>query len=67
MRIANTQDHRRNLSHTYRYALLNMAAIKNMKSITLKIPDNMKGLVIGKGGQNIKRISEQLGIQIKIV
>jgi len=67
MRIANTQDHRQNRSHTYANAIIDMEAIKDKKSITIKVPDNMKGLVIGKGGQNIKRISEELGLFIKVV
>ncbi len=67
IRIANTQDHRQNLSHTYENLLLDTEAIKGRKSITIKIPDNIKGLVIGKGGSNIKRISEELGLFIKIV
>ncbi len=67
MRIANTQDHRQNRSHTYANAIIDIEAIKDKKSITIKVPDNMKGLVIGKGGQNIKRISEELGLFIKVV
>jgi len=67
MRIANTQDHRQNRSHTYANAIIDVEAIKDKKSITIKVPDNIKGLVIGKGGQNIKRISEELGLFIKVV
>ena len=36
--------------------------IKNMdakgKVVTIKVPDLYKGLVIGKGGENIKRIAK---------
>lgn len=67
MRIANTQDHRQNRSHTYSNALIDTEAVKGRKSIRIKVPDKMKGLVIGKGGQNIKRISEELGMFIKII
>ncbi len=65
-RVANTQDHRQNRSHTYDVVLLDKEAIHGQKSIKIKIPDEYKGLVIGKGGQNIKRTSEELGIFIKV-
>ncbi len=67
MRIANTQDHRQNRSHTYANAIIDIEAIKDKKTITIKVPDNMKGLVIGKGGSNIKRISEELELFIKVI
>ncbi len=67
MRVANTQDSRQNRSHTYENLLLDTEAIQGKKSITVKVPDNMKGLVIGKGGSNIKRLQEELGLQIRIV
>lgn len=67
MRIADTQDYRQNRSHTYANAIIDTEAVKGKKSITIKVPDNMKGLVIGKGGSNIKRISEELGLFIKVI
>lgn len=66
VRVANTQDHRQNLSHTYDYLLIDTEAIKGKKMIEIEVPNELKGLVIGKGGQNIKRISQELGLFIKI-
>lgn len=51
----------------YDNLLLDTEAIQGKKSITVKVPDNMKGLVIGKGGSKIKRLQEELGLQIRIV
>ena len=67
IRVANTEDSRQNRSHAYENLLLDTEAIQGKKSITVKVPDNMKGLVIGKGGSNIKRLQEELGLQIRIV
>lgn len=35
-------------------------------SLELKVPNNMVGLVIGKGGENILRIQSQLGVHAQI-
>ena len=39
----------------------------NAKSITLKVPEDYMGLVIGKGGKNIKEIQKKLNIKIKLI
>jgi len=72
MRIANTQDHRRNLTHAYEVAIINVEKVEELKkqgqkTIEIQVPDKMKGLVIGKKGSNIKKISNELGIFIKII
>jgi len=55
------------LKYTGENLVIDKEAIKGKKSVTIKVPDNIKGLVIGKGGQNIKRMSEELGVFIKII
>ena len=72
MRIANTQDHRQNLTHTYAVALIDTKEVEELKQlgkkmIKIQVPDNMKGLVIGKRGSNIKKASEELGVFIKVI
>jgi len=47
--------------------LIDREAIKGKRLIEVKIPDEAKGTVIGKGGENIRRISNELGISTKIV
>jgi hypothetical protein len=60
LRIANTADHRQHLTHTYRYVLLNKDAVKG-NSAHVVIPEGLRGIVIGKGGANIKASSAKLG------
>jgi hypothetical protein len=65
--ILYTQDHRCKLTHTYRVVLLNTARIQDKKGVNLKIPEEMKGVVIGKGGLNIKSSAEQLGKKLYVL
>lgn len=62
-RIANTADHRQHLTHTYRYVLLDKNAVKG-NSVYITIPEELRGVVIGKGGANIKASSGKLGKHI---
>ncbi|HOQ79055.1 MAG TPA: KH domain-containing protein [Candidatus Absconditabacterales bacterium] len=65
-RIACTQDYRRNITHTYSVVLIDTNAIQGKSFIKIKIPDEYKGLVIGKGGGNIKSLCEKLKCRIMI-
>lgn len=58
--IRYTQDYRSQLTHTYRVVLLNTNRIQNERAVNLKIPEEMRGIVIGKGGLNIKAAAEKL-------
>lgn len=63
MRTACTADHRNSEDHTYLSFVINEERIKNDKRavIVLYVPKDMMGLVIGKGGSNIKALSEKYG------
>jgi far upstream element-binding protein len=39
----------------------------NIEIIEIKVPGNKCGLVIGKGGETIKRLSEQYGVKLVVV
>jgi len=39
----------------------------NVEIIEIKVPGNKCGLVIGKGGETIKRLSEQYGVKLVVV
>lgn len=65
-KVSNTRDHRQAIGHTYELVVLDSSLI-NGKNLTIKVPEEYKGLVIGKGGENIKKISQKLGIFIKVV
>ncbi len=65
-RIANTQDHRQNRSHTYKVILLDTENIKNNELLVLNIPNEYKWIIIGKWWANIKRLSEELWCKISI-
>lgn len=60
IRTANTADHRQHLTHTYRCVLLDKDAVKG-NSAHVSIPEELRGVVIGKGGANIKASSGKLG------
>ncbi|MEI8092355.1 MAG: hypothetical protein WCG98_09645 [bacterium] len=47
-RIANTQDHRRNMSHTYEVVLINKRLFEGKSYVKIQVPDEYKGIVIGK-------------------
>ncbi len=64
---AYTRDHRQNMDHTYSEVIIDKEAIERLKEkgrkvITLHIPDELKGIVIGKKGRNIKRITDKFGL-----
>ena len=61
VKTANTQDHRRNLTHTYNtiYLRVKDCDIKN-GTLHMNIPKEYVGMVIGKGGSNINKIKENL-------
>jgi len=61
IRVANTQDYRQHLTHTYMVVLVDKVKLEGKKSITIKVPQDLKGLVIGKNGANIKNICSKLG------
>ncbi|MFA6514454.1 MAG: KH domain-containing protein [Patescibacteria group bacterium] len=65
--ILYTQDHRCKLTHTYRVVLLNTARIQDKHAVNLKIPEEMKGIVIGKDGLNIKSSAERLGKKLYVI
>lgn len=63
-RIANTRDHRQNRDHTYRVYVVDRSKIRqSQKTLTLSIPEELKGLFIGKGGYHIKEVQAALGVQ----
>ncbi len=39
----------------------------NIEIVELKVPGNKCGLIIGKGGETIKRMSEQFGVKLVVV
>ena len=51
------------------FLLLNKQRIKDDKSkqFVIYAPDNLVGKIIGKGGENIKNLSEKLGKRLKVV
>ena len=69
---AYTRDHRQNRDHTYKKVIIDLEAIKQLKKkrkkvLTMHIPDDMKGIVIGKRGRNIKQLTKELEVDfIKI-
>ncbi len=67
-RYANTQDSRAGMSHTYLALMIDIEAIKKDKrtSITLFVPKEMMGLVIGKGGKSIKDLGQKYGKFFKV-
>lgn len=65
-RHANTADHRQNLVHTYQTVILDKEKIVEGATVVIVVPDQLKGLVIGKGGVNIKKICQELRCHILI-
>ena len=63
MRVANTQDHRQNRTHTYKALIIDKSQVEGKKFLELEVPDSEKGLAIGRGGSNIKRVAEELGVK----
>lgn len=42
-------------------------ANRNIEIVEVKVPGNKCGLIIGKGGETIKRLSEQYGVKLVVV
>lgn len=61
-------DHRRNLTHQRTRLLINKERIEQdpRRFITFYVPKDMMGKVIGKGGSNIKALSQKYHKQFKI-
>ena len=61
MRIACTSDYRYGRDHTYAELLINKERINKdpREFIVLEVPKDMIGLVIGKGGSNIKAMQQK--------
>ena len=61
--IACTADHRQGYEHTYLELLINKERMKEdeRKSITFEVPKDMIGMIIGRGGSNIKTLQQKYG------
>lgn len=61
--IAFTADHRVGREHTFRALIIDKEKMLNDKRqfVTMLIPKDMIGTVVGKGGDNIKRLSQKYG------
>lgn len=66
---AYTADHRYGRSHTYLQLMVNKERMKEDKrsTITLSVPKDLMGVVIGKGGSTIKALSQKYGKNFKVV
>lgn len=65
-RTARTQDHRRNMTHTYEVVLIDKNLFTWKKFIKIQVPNEYKGLVIGKWGSTIKNLSEKFNCTIQV-
>jgi len=65
-RIACTADHRRNMSHTYQVVLLDKNIFAGKSYAKIQVPDEYKGIVIGKWWSTIKNLCEKLNCRIMI-
>jgi hypothetical protein len=65
--IAYTQDYRQNLTHTYQIVLINKSRIEDKHAVNIKVPDELKKIVIGKGGSVIKASTEKLGKKLYVL
>lgn len=65
-RIWCTQDHRRNMSHTYEIILIDKKHFDQKTFVKIQVPDEYKGLIIGKWWVTIKGLSEKLKCTISI-
>jgi|GEM_PF-3613951 len=63
IRTANTQDSRQGRSHTYRSYFINKNMVSAGGSVTMRVRDADKHIFIGKGGETIKRLQEELGVR----
>ena len=61
VRIANTKDHRQNLSHTCNNVYIDIDQIKKTNGVLhIDLPEDYIGMFIGKGGSHIKQILAEL-------
>lgn len=69
MRTACTMDSRQGQDHTYLNLMINVERIKKDKRnfIVFEVPQDMIGMVVGKGGKNIKKLEETYGKKFKVV
>lgn len=67
VRTACTSDRRYGIGHTYLVLYVNMKALKSGQKLKISIPDQYKGMFIGKGGSNIKSLQQKLGCKIILV
>jgi hypothetical protein len=65
-RIWCTQDYRRNMSHTYEVILIDKKLFDQKSYVKIQVPDQYKGLVIGKWWATIKSLSQKAGCTISI-
>ena len=68
-RIACTRDFRCGMDHIYLNLMINVERMKadKRKFIVFEVPQDMIGMVIGKGGKNLKKIEEMFGKRFKVV
>ncbi len=69
IRTGCTKDHRQGYDHIYSELLINKERIKEdkRKFIVLEVPKDMMGLIIGKGGSNIKALQQKFGKRFNVV
>lgn len=63
-KIANTQDYRRNISHTYAVGYIDIEKAKSLtrnNKLHINLPEEYMGIMIGAKGRNIKWLQEELG------
>mgnify|MGYP004631007677 CR=1 FL=1 len=67
--IAYTGDGRTGYRHTYQSLVFHVDRIINDKRnfITIEVPQNMIGMLVGKGGRNIKKLEERFGKRFRVV
>ncbi len=65
-RTACTQDYRRNISHTYEVILIDKAIFQGKWFVKIQVPDEYKGIVIGKWWSKIRGLSEKFTCTISI-
>ena len=65
-RTACTQDYRRNISHTYEVILIDKAIFQGKWFVKIQVPDEYKGIVIGKWWSKIRGLSEKFACTISV-
>jgi hypothetical protein len=66
--LSYVHDVRRHITPTYRLILINKARIEveERRAVNILVPEEYKGFIIGKGGVNIKTLSDQLKCKINL-